>query len=115
MTGDLAAVIGVEVSAGLSPKENDGTGKVDALVASVLDLGLSPPRLKVTVEALGLDCPRMEGGEEIAPVENGVAVVDVTEVSVAEGADVVLSAGLLASFTVVVVAPNENPPLLPAS
>ena len=56
----------------------------------------------------------MEGGEDIAPVENGVAVVDVTDVSVAEGADVELSAGLLASLAAVVVAPKENPDL-PAS
>ena len=53
LTGDLP--VAAAVSAGLSPKENEGTGNVDALVASELDLGVSAPRLNVTVEALGLD------------------------------------------------------------
>jgi len=55
----------------------------------------------------------MEGGDDIAPEENAVAVVDVTEVKVADGADVVESDALLGSLVIVVaVAPNDNPALL---
>ena len=111
--GDLLAA---EASVDLSPKENAGSGGVEDFVeASALGLGVSVFRLNVTVEDLpdpedGLDCPSIDGGEDIVPTENGVDVVEVTEDSVAVGA----ALELLDSAAVVVDAweGNPNPPVL---
>lgn len=119
----VVAVVGtarlgpVAVDAGavvLSPKPPKlGTGS--DLAVSVFSL-LSPPvRLNVTVLFLVeapsdvLDASAVDVGEEIVPIENGVAVVEVTDDSVAES--VVVVAVLSLSADVLLLRPNASPPL----
>jgi len=90
-----------------------GTGS--DLAESVFSL-LSPPvRLNVTVLFLVeapsavLDTSAVDVGEEIVPIENGVAVVEVTDDNVAES--VVVVAVLSLSAEVLLLRPNASPPL----
>lgn len=124
VVADVVAAVGtarlgpVAVDAGtlfLSPKPPKlGTGS--DLAESVFSL-LSPPvRLNVTVLFLVeapsavLDTSAVDVGEEIVPIENGVAVVEVTDDNVAESV-VVVVAVLSLSAEVLLLRPNASPPL----
>ena len=100
--GAADEVVAVETSLGLSPKANAGTGNVDFAVelSSVVALSAPPVKLNVTVEfllppILAFVCSTTDGGDEMVPIENGVDVVDVTDVNVA--ADVPLPLSLSGS------------------
>ena len=98
----------------LSPKPPKlGTGR--DLTVSVFSLLSAPVRLNVTVlflvvaPGVALDDSAVEVGDEIVPIENGVAVVDVTDDNVAES---VVVAVLSLSVVVLLLRPNANPPLV---
>lgn len=90
-----------------------GTGS--DLAESVFSLLTPPVRLNVTVLFLVeapsavLDTSAVDVGEEIVPIENGVAVVEVTDDNVAES--VVVVAVLSLSAEVLLLRPNASPPL----
>ena len=96
----------------LSPKPPKlGTGRV--FVVSVFSF--SPPvRLNVTVlflvvaPSVVLDASAVDVGDEMVPIENGVAVVDVTDDNVAVS---VVVAALSLSDVVLLLRPKANPPL----
>ena len=97
----------------LSPKPPKlGTGR--DLTVSVFSLLSAPVRLNVTVlflvvaPVVAFADSAVEVGEEIVPIENGVAVVDVTDDNVAES---VVVAVLSLSVVVLLLRPNANPPL----
>jgi len=97
----------------LSPKPPKlGTGR--DLTESVFSLLSAPVRLNVTVlflvvaPVVALDDSAVEVGEEIVPIENGVAVVEVTDDNVAES---VVVAVLSFSVVVLLLRPNAKPPL----
>jgi hypothetical protein len=93
----------------LSPKPPKlGTGR--DLTESVFSLLSAPVRLNVTVLFLvvALDDSDVEVGDEIVPIENGVAVVEVTDDNVAES---VVVAVLSFSVVVLLLRPNANPTL----
>ena len=110
--GPVAVDAGAVVLSPKPPKLGTGSG----LAVSVFSL-LSPPvRLNVTVLFLVeapsdvLDASAVDVGEEIVPIENGVAVVEVTDDSVAESV-VVVVAVLSLSVVVLLLRPNASPPL----
>ena len=110
--GPVAVDAGAVVLSPKPPKLGTGSG----LAVSVFSL-LSPPvRLNVTVLFLVeapsdvLDASAVDVGEEIVPIENGVAVVEVTDDNVAESV-VVVVAVLSLSVVVLLLRPNASPPL----
>jgi len=124
VVADVVAAVGtarlgpVAVDAGalfLSPKPPKlGTGS--DLAESVFSLSSPPVRLNVTVLFLVeapsavLDTSAVDVGEEIVPIENGVAVVEVTDDNVAESV-VVVVAVLSLSAEVLLLRPSVKPPL----
>ena len=98
VAADEVVDVAVETSLGLSPKANAGTGNVDFAVelASVVAESAPPVKLNVTVEfllppILAFVCSTTDGGDEMVPIENGVEVVEVTEVNVAADVPLPLS------------------------